>query len=92
MSEDNGTVSPEEVFTSPVSSLNEAVSFVDLFKESWFLIRKEYPNVEYVPYSLLREKIKGASIYSLLFGYGGELTSNVFGDIYFDPNCFNTIS
>lgn len=64
--------------------------FVDLFNSAWHLMLKYYPNCTYVPYSMLGRTLKEPqfehkNLYSLLFGYEGDLKTNITGDIYFTP-------
>lgn len=75
----------------PLMILSPIGPFIDFFKDAWSLIKKEYPNVIYVPHSLLKERIEynldgdKKPAYNLMFGYQGKLPTNVLGDSYFEP-------
>ena len=75
---------PNLIFVSPVGP------FIGLFQSAWDLILKLYPDCRYVPYRSLKlalnePEFQNKNIYSLLFGYEGDLKTNIYGDVGFTP-------
>lgn len=75
---------PKLMVVSPVGP------FINLFDSAWNLIRENYPNCCYVPYRTLgivptEPEFQNKNIYELLFGYEGDLKTNIFGDRHYSP-------
>ena len=75
---------PQLIVLSPIGP------FSDLFESAWNLMCKNYPNCCYVPYRTLaitptEPQFENKNIYELLFGYEGDLKTNVYGDRHYSP-------